>query len=419
MTSPLPPWFSEHSLGLFIHFGLYSLLGGVYQGKPTPGLAEWIQLDLGIPEEEYQALAEEFNPTAFDADALVRFAKESGMGYLCFTAKHHDGFALFSSNVNGYNSQTASPCHRDFVRELSLACQKEHLPFCLYYSQAQDWHHPDGYRAYRDNSHRSFPCYFKECALPDVAQLLSDYGPIAMMWFDTPMGMSYEESLTLKKLVKSLQPHCLINGRIGHQLGDYLTLQDNRLPKNRIPIPWEVPATLNHSWGFHALDEGWRPFEEVLQNLVKIVSRGGHYLLNIGPDGRGAVLLKSLETLTALGHWLQLHKESLTGLAPLEDYVYETPGLYFTGKEHTLYLHLFSPERYAGKTLPLPNIANHIKSAQLLCTQAPVQITVGHVLEGDPYWGVPIPEVLPKEAGPDLVIRVALKEEAFRVSPLV
>lgn len=409
-------WFSEGKYGLFIHFGLYSLLAGEWEGKRTKGLTEWILLNEKIPADQYEALSMTFDPVHFDARAICRKAKAWGIHYLCFTSKHHDGFALFDSAADSYNSVRHSKCGRDFVRELAEACREEGLVFCLYYSQAQDWHHPGGYRAYEDNSQIDFRRYMDEKCLPQVRELLTQYGPIGMMWFDTPMGMTREESQELVDLVKSLQPDCLINGRIGNNLGDYLTTQDNRIPSYPINKLWEVPGTLNSSWGYKHWDHNWHKPEVVIEKLLNIVARGGNYLLNIGPRGDGSVPEESEKVLDYVGAWLREAGPSIYGTSAVQNYVYEAPEIRFTHKDGRVYVHVLGPERFRGQEIPLPNIKNQVIEAAWLQNlnltkeeKSPLRVT--QTLEGDPYWGLRIPQ--DTGAYPVLTLEVKTLEKEF------
>ena len=410
MTHPAH-WFPRDKYGLFIHFGLYALLGGEYQGKTTRGIAEWIQLNEDIPAAEYEALADRFDPIHFDADAIARQAKRWGMRYICFTAKHHDGYALFDSASDPYNSVQRAARPRDYVAELAAACRTHGLTLCLYYSQAQDWHHPDGYRAYRDNSAIDFRRYLDSKCLPQLHELLTNYGDIGMIWFDTPMGMTLAESREIRDYVKQLQPNCLINGRIGHDLGDYLTTQDNRIPAYPVEGQWEVPATLNHSWGYKRSDSDWRSADGVIHQLLKIVSRGWNYLLNIGPRGDGSIPAESVAILDQVGAWLQSNGEAIYGSSAIEPYVYEAEELCFTHKPHALYIHVLHPERYRGREIPLPNIANEPLAAYWLSHDAEDPLRVTQTLEGDPYWGIRVPDDLPDT--PVLTLKVETREEDF------
>ena len=389
-----PNWFGQARYGLFIHFGLYSLLGGQWQGREIPGLAEWISHYAQIPREAYRDLAKSFDPKELDPKALVHWAKDQGFRYLCLTAKHHEGFTLYHSKVSAFNSVEASPCGRDLVAEFAQACQEAGLVFCLYYSQAQDWDHPDGLEAYRDSGQKNFEAYFQEKCLPQVKELLTGYGPIGMVWFDTPLSMTENEARELRKLVKDLQPACLINGRIGHGLGDYLTTQDRRLPAQPLHRAWELPATLNSSWGYRASDHNWRSPLEVTRELLTVVSRGGNELLNIGPDGQGRIPEGSKTCLEVVGSWLRQAGSAVYGCDTIDNYVYEAPELRFTHRPHHLYIHVLDPASLAGQEIPLPNIANQAVAANWLNHDGPCALRQTNTLEGDSYWGLRVPEKL-------------------------
>lgn len=414
--------FKDASYGLFIHFGLYSLLGGEWQGQVTPGLAEWIQNDLDIPKDEYALLAQQFDPKLFDARHIASKAKQWGMKYICFTAKHHDGFALFDTRVSDFNSVKASPCQRDFVAELANACQQEGLKLCLYYSQAQDWHHTGGYRAYHQdearNEAQAFEAYFESICLPQVRELLSQYGGIGMMWFDTPMGMTREQSQRLVSLVKSLQANCLINGRVGHGLGDYLSMADNRIPRVAIQSTWEVPVTLNQSWGYKASDEQWISPAELVKKWLKIVSRGGNILLNVGPRDDGSLPEASTAILDDMGAFLTKNTEAFYETLPTPEYVFELDGVYFTHKPGVLYITVLEPENWAGKWLSLYHMKTKATGAMVLSTGEMLDLRVGKDLEGFGHWAIRLPETLYAEDKLGWVIKVRLESESFEVEVL-
>ena len=414
--------FRDAKYGLFIHFGLYSLLGGEWQGRVTPELAEWIQNDLDIPADEYAQLAKRFDPKHFDARTIAKKAKEWGMKYICFTAKHHDGFALFDTQASDFNSVKGSPCQRDFVAELTEACSQEGLKFCLYYSQAQDWHHAGGYRAYhqdeRQNNAKAFAAYFESVCVPQVRELLSHYGEIGMIWFDTPMGMTFEQSQELVSLVKSLQADCLINGRVGHGLGDYLTMADNRIPGVAIQSAWEVPVTLNQSWGYKASDEVWTNPAELIKKWLKIVSRGGNILLNAGPRGDGSLPEASVTILDTVGAFLTRNAEAFYKTLPTPEYVFELDGVYFTHKPGVLYITVLEPEKWAGEWLSLYHMKTKAIDASLLSTGEALALRVGKDLEGFGHWAIRLPETLHAEDKLGWVIKVTLESESFEVEAL-
>lgn len=308
-------WFREVKFGMFIHWGLYAIPAGIWKGKEIQGLGEWIMFRARIPVKEYAQLAKQFNPVKFNADEWVQLAKEAGQRYLVITAKHHDGFAIYDSKVTDYDIVDATPFARDPMKELSEACRKHGIRFCFYYSHVQDWHHPDavGNDWDYDPAQKNFARYWEEKAKPQIRELLTQYGPLGLIWYDTPRNISYEHALEAVRLVRELQPNCLVNGRVGHNLGDYREMGDNRIPEDVVDEDWEVPATINNTWGYKVTDNNWKPVKRLIFNLVDIVSKGGNYLLNVGPTAEGVIPEPSVERLLAIGRWLRVNGEAIYG----------------------------------------------------------------------------------------------------------
>lgn len=322
-------WWHEAKFGMFIHWGLYSQLAGQWKGGYYQGIGEWIMYKARIPIVEYEGVARQFNPVKFDAEAWAQLAQDAGMKYVIITSKHHDGFAMFGSKADRFNIVDATPFGRDPIQELSAACAKRGLKFGVYYSQAQDWSAPGG--AIWKGAHEAdpvwetpqwdekqkgdFDIYFDAKALPQVRELLSNYGPIAVLWFDTPLGvMNVERAAKLEKLVHQLQPNCLVSGRLGGKFqSDYASEGDNAIPNLSREGAWETPATLNDTWGFKQHDHHWKTPAHVVFRLVDIVSKGGNYLLNVGPDGAGVIPQPSQDTLRGVGRWLKVNGEALYG----------------------------------------------------------------------------------------------------------
>ena len=319
---------------MMAHWGLYSLLGGEYKGRRVQDYAEWIQSYMPIPNNEYEQLAASFNPIYFNADEWIKLARSCGMKYFVMTSKHHDGFAMFHSKADRFNVVDATPFGRDVVGEIAEACYKYGLKLGLYYSQELDWHHPhgggydntsgcsgvswDNSWDFKDRENKDFSICFKEKIKPQVTELLKNYGDICLMWFDVPHTISKEQSLELNKLVKSIQPNCLINSRIGNGAYDYVSLGDNEYPEelpekvseeadidmNNISgfkySPYglyETAGTLNSSWGFKYFDQNWLTPEQIRSRREKLNSIGINYLLNVGPDGLGRIPSFSQEVL--------------------------------------------------------------------------------------------------------------------------
>jgi alpha-L-fucosidase len=253
-------WWREARFGMFIHWGLYAIPAGVWQGVKIPGIGEWIQQRARIPVAEYETLAARFNPVKFNAAEWVSLAKRAGQKYLVITAKHHDGFCLFKTALSSYNIVDATPFGRDVIAELAQECARQGIRFGLYYSQTQDWHHPDGAMAQHPDeseeewaareARKDFAGYINDYVKPQVTELLTHYGPIGVIWFDTPMYIQAEQSLGLLELVHHLQPDCLVCGRVGNALGDYASAGDNRIPGQTVAQDWETPATMNDTWGY-------------------------------------------------------------------------------------------------------------------------------------------------------------------------
>ena len=293
--------------------GLYSLLGGEWKGKRMKGIGEWIQQFFRIPISEYSLLARAFNPVYFDANEWVSLAKEAGMNYMVVTAKHHDGFCLFKSEADSWNVCDATPFGRDIIGELSAACAKQGLKFGVYYSQELDWHEPDGggWAAgkswfgetgkksdafwvnnwdFPDDSKKDYSRYFEKKIKTQVKELLTNYGEISLIWFDTPINISKEQSMELYEMVKKYQPDCLVNSRIGNGVGDYVSTGDNEIPEGSMKEALaESPATLNDTWGYKSFDNNWKSPERVREIREHLNARGINYLLNVGPDPLGRI----------------------------------------------------------------------------------------------------------------------------------
>ena len=308
-------WFREAKFGLFIHWGLYSIPAGEWQGKPVPGIGEWIMNRAKIPVREYEALAKQWNPVKFDAEAWVRLAQDAGMRYIVITSKHHDGFALYGSKASPYNVVDATPFKRDILKELAAACAKAGMPLGFYYSQAQDWHDPNGAGNDWDfgpDDKKDFDRYLRAKAEPQVRELLTEYGPVALVWFDTPRLMTPERAQRFTDLVRLLQPKTLIDGRLG-AAGDYVSTGDNVIPSKVGAEAWETPATINHTWGYKKDDHDWKSPGDVTFKLVDIVSKGGNYLLNIGPRPDGELDSAAYTRLSDIGAWMKTNGEAIYG----------------------------------------------------------------------------------------------------------
>lgn len=387
-------WWREARFGMFIHWGVYAQMAGVYRGhEQTRGGAEWIMNRMKVPVAEYKAIAREFNPTKYDPDAWVKMAKDAGMKYIVITAKHHDGFALFDSKASDWDIADATPYGKDLLKPLAEACKKHGVKLGFYYSQAQDWGNPGGSVARKvmaegwpnpdsaridayTKAHKghwdpaqetaTFDQYIDRVAVPQVKELMTNYGEIAVLWWDTPTHMTDEAALKLQEAIK-LQPHIITNDRLKRPNFP----GDTRTPEQKIPAQgdgsdWETCMTMNGTWGYRTSDNNWKSTETLIRNLVDIASKGGNYLLNVGPKPDGTFPQESVDRLKGIGEWMEVNGEAIyaTKPNPLSSVswgrITTKPG----EKESTLYLTVFDWPK-EGK-LVVPGLKNEIKSSNLL-----------------------------------------------------
>ncbi len=357
-------WWRQAKFGMFIHWGLYAVPAGTYDGKRIGSIGEWIMNQGKIPVAVYEKYALQLNPTKFNADEWVGIAKASGMRYMVITSKHHDGFCMFHSNVNSYNIYDATPFKRDPVRELTDAAAKQGIKFGVYYSQAQDWHHPGGgaYGGHWDKAQDGdYDKYLAEKSIPQVKELLDNYNP-AVLWFDTPIDMSRERTQQFLDLIKT-RPNLIYNNRLGNGVpGDTETPEQN-IPATGYPgRDWETCMTINDTWGYKSYDTNFKSTETLLRNLIDIVSKGGNYLLNVGPTAEGIIPQPEVDRLKEVGAWLAANGDAIYGTTA-SPFKKQLPWGRCTQKPGKLYLSVFDWPKEGILNVP---VSNKVSKAYLL-----------------------------------------------------
>lgn len=359
-------WWRTDKFGMFIHWGLYAVPAGFYHGQPVGGIGEWIMNSAKIPISEYEQFAPQFNPTQFNAKEWVKIAKDAGMKYIVITSKHHDGFSMFGSKLTDYDIVDATPFHRDPLKELADECKKQGIRLCFYYS-VMDWHHPDylprrewDTRLASDADYEKYIRYMKG----QLTELLTRYGDIGVIWFDGGWEGDAERhhSLEVTKMIRSLRPGILINDRIN--LPEDFSTPEQTIPAGALPNGrlWETCMTMNDTWGFKKDDHNWKSSTDLARKLIDIASKGGNFLLNVGPQPDGKIPAESVERLKDVGAWMKRNGESIYGTtkSPYRHHPFDGR---CTVKGNTLYIHAFS---WPDDGLRLEGLKTDIQSARLL-----------------------------------------------------
>ena len=400
--------YNDLKFGMFIHWGVYSKPAGIWKGEEIPGLGEWIMYHAQIPRSEYKALCKTFNPVNFNAEDWVKLARDAGMKYIVAMAKHHDGFCLYDSEVSDFDIIDQTSFNRDPIAELYQACLKYDIRMGLYYSHSIDWMdggdvglaqqlkiNPDQSDKYGANlwdpAPVSYTEYIETKAKPQVTEIMTKFPDLVEIWYDFPRFMNQDQSFDFYKHAYNLQPNCLVNSRVGNDFGDYLVAGDNQIPTSVDPKyrTWETPGTLNNTWGYKSYDTDWKSISEVLYWIVEIASKGGNYLLNIGPTGDGTVPAESVSLLHEVGDWMKTNGEAIYGThkwtTPREgsaqmdvksttqrakegfNLKFTSEDFWFTTKEKYVYaIAITTPEAKTVRVKSLVEIQNQIKRIGLL-----------------------------------------------------
>ena len=409
-------WWRDARFGLFIHWGVYSVPAGTHNGEQIENIGEWIMHYGKIPVSEYQQYAKEFNPVDYDPEAWVLMAKDAGMKYIVITAKHHDGFALFETAASDWNIVEATPYGKDLLKPLAEAARKHDIKLGFYYSQAQDWVHPggsfwDGY-GWDPAQNGSMDEYLRDIAVPQVKELFTNYGEISILWWDTPIDMTPARAAMFDGLVE-LQPGIIVNNRLlyGHD-GDLRTPEQN-VPPTGLDYDWEACMTMNTTWGYKSYDDDWKSSGQLIRNLVDSASKGGNYLLNVGPMANGEIPQASIERLKDVGEWMRVNSSSIYGTTA-SPFIRLTWGR-ATKKEYPnateLYLHVFDwPE---DGLLRVDGLRSDVSGAYFMA-DFQQQIQVDKTQEGVVLY---LPEQPLDEIDTVIVLKINGKLEVERILP--
>ena len=407
-------WWRDARFGMFIHWGVYSVPAGTYDGQKIKGLGEWIMCEGKIPMSDYQKFAGQFNPTNYNADEWVKLAKEAGMKYIVITAKHHDGFANFATKADKWNIMDASPYHQDILKPLAAACRKYGVKLGFYYSQAQDWNNGGSeMRGSWDPAQKhDMDDYIDKVAVPQVRELLSNYGEFpAVIWWDTPVNMNTNRASKIIELLK-LKPGVIHNNRLGGGFKGDTDTPEQHIPATGLPgRDWETCMTINDTWGFKSYDNNWKSTTTIVRNLVDIASKGGNYLLNVGPTSDGVIPEPSVERLKAVGAWMKVNGDGIygTSASPFKKLAWGRCTTKISGDDTTLYLHVFNWP--TNSVLVLPGLKNEVEQAHLLKSNwlgGHKKLTTSTATEGVT---ISIPKTAPDKISSTIVLVIKGKPE--------
>ncbi|MDF7799567.1 alpha-L-fucosidase [Pontiellaceae bacterium B1224] len=402
-------WYKNARFGMFIHWGIYSQAAGRWQGVKIedsgikgPGVAEWLMFTFNISREDYREFARQFNPDKSFAQNIAKLAKDTGMKYVVITSKHHDGFALFDSAVSEWDVADATPYDGDLIKELYEACRAEGLDFGVYYSHGHDWMEgcdadyanvkkkndrynvptrPNGKNLW-DPSPNEYQDYLEGKAYPQIAELIELMPDLRLIWFDGEGLISEAEAFRFYKMIYEMNPNIVVNRRVGYEYGDYMDAGDNTTPQagELVAKYFETCGTANHSWGFKEYDHDWKTPNQLLRNFVDIISKGGNYLLNIGPDGKGRVPEPCAESFLEMGEWVKTNADAVYGTTrwtrfsenvnPAKN-AKSVPGeFWFSAKDNKVYAMSITPAPETVRIESLGTASGTVTSVRLLGSDA-------------------------------------------------
>ena len=383
-------WWRDSRFGMFIHWGAYAVPAGTFHGERMPGIGEWIMSRAHVPVGEYEQFVRAFNPTRYDADAWVRTAADAGMKYIIITSKHHDGFALFDSKVSSYDMVDASPYHRDALKALADAAHRQGMRFGVYYS-IMDWHHPDAQAPntpdYNSGTHNAnFSRYVETYMKPQLRELLTQYPNIDVLWFDGEWvaDWSDEQGRALYAWLRAIKPGLIINNRVGHtrqgmsgmskagseDIGDFGT-PEQQVPATGLPgMDWETCMTMNDTWGYKSFDDGWKDTRTLVRTLIDVASKGGNFLLNVGPTAEGLIPAESQARLHEMGRWMRANGDAIYG-STVSPYGAPAWGRY-TAKAGVVYAFVFDWPK--DRRLPLTGVKTAPANVHLLGDSRPLVV---------------------------------------------